>query len=157
MNSGIYKLEHIDVDTVRLTPVVEAAKEIPYPRAYKGYGERVLVVFNGMDRSTDFYPDGKRCCTSANCEDEIVRDGLTLLTGPERDEYVAAAREGRDAVWPRKEKWWWFYSDSAVYVVREYSDGTSEFWSSRGEVAKKGDNKRDWRKAGYTEISPSEA
>ena len=82
-------------------PSPAQAEEPPYPRVYRdeGFGDTRVYLAQGevghhFDRNGKDWQETK--LTAKECEE----DKLTLLTGPEAAEYVAAAREGRDAVWP---------------------------------------------------------
>jgi len=69
------------------------------------YDARVYV--DGSKRYTHFASGKHHADQLFYTEAQLKAGGDTLLPpGPERDEYVAAAREGRDAVWPPKPEAW---------------------------------------------------
>lgn len=80
-----------------------------YPRAWKCKDpDVVFVCMDELASSTSvvFDLDDGRLMHSHGWDDVFCQSNsrCTLLTGPEAAEYVAAAREGRDAVWPPKAK-----------------------------------------------------
>ena len=72
-----------------------------YPRVYRDECGGVRVFYKGGGGKCYCEPCRPRGGKLGVTEQHCIDDGDTLLTGPERDEYVAAARENRDAVWPK--------------------------------------------------------
>jgi len=116
----------------------EAKAEEPYPRVYRHqYG--TFVVKNERDCSDVFSPRNEYLhdagWTQASCE---AQECQLLPSGPEAAEYVAAAREGRDAVWPPNESdpWpHWYLDDGDDFLVRHDNEVSGECWEISGPHA----------------------
>ena len=100
----------------------EGAGKDEWPRVYRDRGSAVRV-FHGLDAESlpiaTFGPNGERW---PNCLERRFAIGWSLLTGPEAAEYVAAAREGRDAVWPVNVV---AMEQAAALVQKDYEPGGS--------------------------------
>jgi len=110
---------HGDVVVHEVVSLTPAKVEAEYPRVYRSghaLGTRVWL----QSGAGKLFEHGTYKGVTAADEIDCMNAGDLLLTGPERDEYVAAAREGRDAVWPKPSDPWphWFTNEEKSCVWR---------------------------------------
>lgn len=111
----------------------EAKAEEPWPRVYRApAGGAFVCFFCGV--SYHFTKGGSLSGRSSISSRECEQDRLVLLTGPEAAEYVAAAREGRDAVWPPKERWPKVLSCDTCWRVFFSEADTFLVWKNGGHI-----------------------
>lgn len=126
---------HGDVVEHEVVYVKGAGKEVEWPRVYRDCQNEVWMFQRPGECSfCHFTSKNKYVKHHTSCVGEDCCSDDRLLTGPERDEYVAAAREGRDAVWPKESDpwphWWWREKDGVLCRVDREHDG--ECWQRNG-------------------------
>jgi hypothetical protein len=112
----------VEHEVVYVKPHPAKAEEA---RVYRDRANGSVRVYDG-DNATVFSKIGERASpesTFVASESCCIRSDI-LLTGPEAAEYVAAAREGRDAVWPPRESdpWPHWYAKEGDTFLRLYHD-----------------------------------
>jgi hypothetical protein len=110
----------VEYEVVYIKPHPAKADEARVYRSEEGY---VRVYLRGSSESSYFRPNGQ-IVPDPTAWHESSCNTTERLTGPEAAEYVAAAREWRDAVWPPREidPWPHWYAKEGDTFLRLYHD-----------------------------------